>query len=289
MVNPSGRQMKLWLFPDIVKEKTKGCFTMTKKRLFPGKSVILLICLMFLAAKAFAADQLKIREYERLLLDDAGCADVEILLTRSEELSGALSLDNLTPEELLPAVRLGIFYHNLSVHGAGQGHRGYAKKAVAVLTGVHHHPDLPEELRPINDAFLGSSLALAGNEALNPVNKIKHVKDGLKYLDAAVKKYGRDSYFPLFFRANVGTALPWFFFREKTAVKDYLALADWYNREPERIPAGIMASVFLHLGDYYKSEKKLDKAVTYWRKAWQLDPDGEVGAQAKELLELFEG
>lgn len=50
-----------------------------------------------------------------------------------------------------------------------------------------------------------------------------------------------------------------------------------------------MASVFLHLGDYYKREKKLAEAVAYWRKALQLDPDGETGARAKELLELFEG
>jgi len=262
---------------------------MGRAKFFPGKTVLLIICLMVLAAKAFAVDQFKIKEYEQLLLADAGCDDPETLLTESEKLAAALSLENLTAEEFLPAVRLGIIYHNLSLHGAGQGYRGYAGKAVTVLTRVYHHPDLPEELRPISGSYLGSSLALAGDEAINPAKKIKHVKDGLKYLDATVKNYGRDSYFPLLLRANVGIALPSFFRREKAAVQDYLTLAGWYNREPERIPAGIMASVFLHLGAYYKREKKLDEAITYWRKARQLDPEGEVGARAGELLGLFEG
>lgn len=264
-------------------------FSMGKKRFFSKKPLLLITCLMVLTATAFAVDQLKIREYEELLLADAGCNDVEALLTRSKELSGSLSLENLAPEELLPAVRLGILYHNLSVNGAEQGHRGYAGKAAAVLTKVYHHPALPEELRPISGAYLGSSLALAGGEAINPAKKIKYVKDGLKYLDTTVKKHGRDSYFPLVLRANVGIALPSFFRREKTAVQDYLSLAGWYHREPERIPTGVMASVFLHLGDYYKREKKLAEAVAYWRKALELDPDGETGARAKELLELFEG
>ncbi|NLZ43532.1 MAG: hypothetical protein GX894_01600 [Clostridia bacterium] len=264
-------------------------FSMGKKRFLPKKPVLLIICLMVLTAEALAISQLKIREYEELLLADAGCNDVETLLRQSEKLSGALSPDNLAPEELLSAVRLGILYHNLSLNGAKQGYRGYARKAVTVLTKVYHHPDLPEELHPISGAYLGSSLALAGDEAINPVKKIKHVRDGLKYLDTAVKKYGRDSYFPLVLRANVGIALPSFFRREKTAVQDYLSLAGWYHREPERIPAGIMASVFLHLGDYYKKEKKLAEAVAYWRKALQLDPDGEAGARAREMLELFEG
>jgi tetratricopeptide (TPR) repeat protein len=262
---------------------------MGRERFLPGKAVLLIICLIVLAAKAFAIDQFKIKEYEEILLADAGCADLETLLTESEKLAGTLSLENLTAEEFLPAVRLGILYHNLSLLGAGEGRRGYAGKAVTVLTRVYHHPGLPEELRPISGAYLGSGLALAGGEAINPAKKIKYVRDGLKYLDTAVKKYGRDSYFPLFLRANVGIALPSFFRREKTAVQDYLALAGWYNREPERIPAGIMASVFLHLGEYYKKEKKLDEAVAYWRKARQLDPEGEAGARAKELLELFEG
>lgn len=108
-------------------------------------------------------------------------------------------------------------------------------------------------------------------------------------MDAVVKKYGRDSYYPLLLRGNVGMALPSFFNREKTAVKDFLRLEQWYNREPERIPAGIMSSVFLQLGNYYKKEKKTAEAVRYWQKAYQLDPAGEAGVQAKALLELFAG
>lgn len=262
---------------------------MTKKKLFLGKTVVLIICLTVLAAEAFVFDQLKMREYENLLLADTGCADVETLLAQSGEPNGALPLENPVPEEFLSAVRLGILYHNISLHGAEQGHRGYAEKAVKVLDGLYHNPDLPEELLPITGSYLGSSLALSGDEAINPAKKIKRVRDGLKYLDTVVKKHGKKSYFPLFFRANVGIALPWFFRQEKTAVNDFLALEEWSNREPERIPTEIMASVFLHLGDYYKKEKKLAEAVAYWRKARQYDPAGETGTRAQELLELFEG
>lgn len=262
---------------------------MKKTKSLLWKTIIFGVFLSVFTGETLALDQSRLREYETLLLVEAGYADVETLLTESEKLAAAFSLEEPSPETFFTALRLGILYHNLSLHGAGQGHRGYAQKAVTVLTGVYHHQEFPEELRPIGGAYLGSSLTLSGNEAINPVMKIKYVKDGLKYLDAAVKKYGRDSYFPLFIRANVGIALPSFFGREKTAVQDFLALADWYNREPERIPAGIMASVFLHLGDYYKKERKLAEAAVYWRKARELDPEGEVGARAKELLELFEG
>ncbi|NLW58803.1 MAG: hypothetical protein GX073_00445 [Firmicutes bacterium] len=262
---------------------------MKKKPAFFWKSVVWGIFLFVLAGSVSALDQGQLGKYETFFLADAGCHDPETLLRRSAELSGLLSPENPAPEEFLSALRLGILYHNLSLHGTEKGYRGYAEKAAGILSKLYHHPGLPEELRPISGAYLGSSLALAGGEALNPLTKIKRVKEGLKYLDAVVKKYGRDSYYPLLLRGNVGMALPSFFNREKTAVKDFLRLEQWYNREPERIPAGIMSSVFLQLGNYYKKEKKTAEAVRYWQKAYQLDPAGEAGVQAKALLELFAG
>lgn len=262
---------------------------MKKEKTLFWKTVVFGIFLIVLTGKILALDHRQLSEYETFFLADAGCNDPDTLLQRSEELSGRLSLVSPAPEDFLSALRLGIYYHNLSLHGAEKGYRGYAEKAAEVLSKLYHHPALPEELLPISGAYLGSSLALAGGEAINPLTKIKRVKDGLKYLDAVVKKYGKDSYYPLLLRGNVGMALPSFFKREKTAVEDFLRLEEWHHGEPERIPDGIMPSVFLHLGNYYKKEKRIEEAVIYWEKAYQLDPAGEVGAQAKELLQLFAG
>lgn len=262
---------------------------MRKKRSFLWKAVVFAIFMAVFSGKILALDQRQLGAYETILLADAGCNDPETLWHRSEELRGQLDLANPMPEKFLSLLRLGVLYHNLSLNSAEKGYRGYADKAAKVLSRLYHHPDLPEELRPISGAYLGSSLALAGGEATNPLTKIKRVKDGLKYLDTVVKKYGKDSYYPLLLRGNVGMALPSFFKREKTAVEDFLRLEQWYNREPQRIPAGIMPSVFLHLGNYYKKEKRIEEAIAYWRKAYELDPAGEVGAQAKALLQLFAG
>lgn len=262
---------------------------MGKNKTLLGKKVVLGILLFILGGQVFALDQGQLCAYETFFLADAGCNDPDTLLQKSEELSGRLSLANPGPEDFLSAIRLGILYHNLSLHGAEEGYRGYAEKAADLLSKLYQHPDLPEELRPISGAYLGSSLAVAGGEALNPLTKMKRVKDGLKYLDMVIKKYGKDSYYPLLLRANVGMALPSFFKREKTAVEDFLRLEEWYHREPGRIPDGIMPAVFLHLGNYYKKEKRIKDAIIYWQRAYQLDPAGEVGAQAKELLALFAG
>ncbi len=161
---------------------------MKKTKSLLWKTIIFGVFLSVFTGETLALDQSRLREYETLLLVEAGYADVETLLTESEKLAAAFSLEEPSPETFFTALRLGILYHNLSLHGAGQGHRGYAQKAVTVLTGVYHHQEFPEELRPIGGAYLGSSLTLAGNEAINPVMKIKYVRDGLKYLDAAVKK-----------------------------------------------------------------------------------------------------
>ncbi|NLY90658.1 MAG: tetratricopeptide repeat protein [Firmicutes bacterium] len=262
---------------------------MCKKRTLFWRTIVFGIFLVVFSGKILALDQKQLSAYEVFFLADAGCNDPDTLLRKSEELSGLFSPGSLAPEEFLSALRVGILYHNLSLNGAEKGYRGYAEKAAEILSRLYHHPDLPEELRPISGAYLGSSLALAGGEATNPLTKIKRVKDGLKYLDTIVKNYGKNSYYPLLLRANVGIALPAFFKREKTAVEDFLRLEQWYSREPERIPSGIMPSVYLHLGNYYKKEKKIEEAIAYWRKAYELDPAGEVGAQAKALLELFAG
>ena len=261
---------------------------MKKEKTWYWRMVVLGILIVF-SGHILAFDQNQLSTYETFFLADAGCNDPETLLRKSEELSGLLSPESPAREEFLSALRLGILYHNLSLNRAKKGYCGYAEKAAELLFKLYHHPDLPEELRPISGAYLGSSLALAGGEATNPLTKMKRVNDGLKYLDMVVKKYGKNSYYPLLLRANVGMALPDFFKREKTAVEDFLRLEEWHYREPERIPDGIMPSVFLQLGNYYKKVKKIEEAVIYWQKAYQFDPAGENGAQAKELLELFAG
>lgn len=262
---------------------------MSKRPTVCWKRVVFGILLLVAAGKIWAFDPKQLSAYESIFLTDAGCRDPESLWRRSEELKERLSPESTAPEEFVSTLRLGILYHNLSLYGAEKGYRGYAEKAAALLSALDQHPELPEELRPICRAYLGSSLALAGGEAANPLLKIKLVKEGLKYLDAAVKKYGQESYYPLLLRANVGMALPAFFKREKTAVADFLRLVEWHQREPERIPGGMMPSVYLQLGNYYKKEKRMAEAIHYWEKASQMDPEGEIGAEAQALLELFAG
>ena len=100
---------------------------MGRERFLPGKAVLLIICLIVLAAKAFAIDHFKIKEYEELFLADAGCADLETLLTESEN-GRALSLENLTAENS-PPCGWAFFITTFPCTAPGK-YRGYAGKAV---------------------------------------------------------------------------------------------------------------------------------------------------------------
>lgn len=46
-------------------------------------------------------------------------------------------------------------------------------------------------------------------------------------------------------------------------------------------------NVYFYLGDAYMNLEDFDKAKEYLQKAYQLDPDGRVGKDAKELLEIL--
>ena len=102
------------------------------------KTVACGIFLFVLSGQVFAFDQEQLRAYESLFLADTGCNDPDTLLRKSGELSGRVSLDNPAPEAFLSGIRLGILYHNLSLHGAEKGHRGYAEKAADILSKLYH-------------------------------------------------------------------------------------------------------------------------------------------------------
>jgi len=239
-------------------------------------------------APVLAMDQVQIIEYEHKLMEVMGTDKVDSLVANIAQLEKDLDKQEGLAYNL-GKIRLGIYYHNLALNGFKMGYRGFAEKSFDTFRQIHEDPGCKPELRPIVLSYLGSSRAIMGDESNNPIDKIRFVQEGVAYLDEAVNKYKDYSYIPYFIRANVCIALPDFFGKEKEAFKDYSSLEQWYQRTPERIPAGIMSVVYFNLGDYHKKQRNLRKACDYWEKAEILDPDGEIGAQAREMLELFGG
>lgn len=251
---------------------------------------IVLLGLLLLSFPAWGLEQAKIIDYENILLNDTGLSDIPKLvnaISRIEPLVIGKAKIEKNAEYYLAATRLGIYYHNVAANGLKKGYRGYSKKAYEILNKITRDPNFIEELKPIALPYLGSSRAIMGDENTNPVNKIKYVQEGAAILDEAVSKYNNISYFPLFMRGNVFVALPEFFKKDGVAFQDYRELDQWNKRDPSRIPEGVMALVYYNLGNCFKKQKKLAMAMEYWKLAYQMDPDGSTGKNAKKMLEIF--
>lgn len=224
-----------------------------------------------------------VKKYEKMLTPFIGMDDLSGIKNIADSLSKELEKKSNEPVKLL---ELAILYHNLSNYGFSKGYRGYAEKAFNILLDLYNN-EIDEALMPFVLVYLGSSRALMGNESSNPAKKIVFVKEGLKYLDRAAKQYYNITYVVPLIRGNVCISLPDFFNRQKTAWKDFRYLEKKYSEDEGSVPDGVMCNVFFNLGTLYKKEGKIEKAIEYWEKVYQLCPNTSLGKRAKFLIDIY--
>lgn len=230
----------------------------------------------------FTADPGKMALLERNLQFVTSNFDEKSLLNLEGRLAAKLAQ---FPGQEATRLQQGILYHNLSaVLGSKSG--GAAGKAVSVLEGLAGTAS--EEVKGIALGYLGSAWALSAQEATQEGDKINFVYRGFRYMDQAVEQYGEVSYFPRFLRANVAMGLPEFFEKLEVAGQDLLALEVFFKKNPGRAPMIIQSAAFNFLGDYYKKNRLMEKALESWKKAVKTDPQRMAsGRAAAESLEIY--
>jgi tetratricopeptide (TPR) repeat protein len=184
----------------------------------------------------------------------------------------------------LTKLRAGIAYHNMSAQLFKAGKTGYAKKSYEVLLGMSKDQSVPEEYAPFVLTYLGSARALMGNEDGNPMNKINFVKQGIKHLDEAVKKYKDVTPLANFIRGNVCVGLPSFFEKEQVAFEDFTYLEKLAEKTPGSVDASLLGDSYFYLGELWKKKKNVDKAMYYWKKSVEANPSGQSASEAKKRL-----
>ena len=105
-------------------------------------------------------------------------------------------------------------------------------------TAVQETFDLINKVRrifpvnPLIDAYYGSILALLGRDALDPMERLGKVHQGLKYLDKAVQQEP-DHLEIRILRGYVCYRLPEIFFHKTaTGVEDFTYLRECYQKDP---------------------------------------------------------
>jgi tetratricopeptide (TPR) repeat protein len=223
------------------------------------------------------------------LLPFFGKSDLKEILNEITSIENKLKENNLEKsEEMIAQVKLGILYHNVALNdGAKRGYKKYAQKSFETMKLINGNDGLSNVIKVYTLTFMGSSRAMMGDEDLNPINKINYVKEGIAYLDDAVKRFDRHTWVPRFYRANVCFSLPDFFEKSAAAKDDYDKLINKKRNNDNAIPDEIMAIVYLNRGKLYKKDTDIEKAIEMWKKALETAEDEDVKNEAEELLDIF--
>jgi len=78
--------------------------------------------------------------------------------------------------------------------------------------------------------------------------------------------------------AQALSMLGWAYLAAGQKTESFNALSEGINLDPK------FASLYLNLGDYYRSAEKYDQAIENYHKAYQLDADGAMGKLASERI-----
>lgn len=122
----------------------------------------------------------------------------------------------------------------------------------------------PENL--LAEAYYGSTTALIGRDAIDPMERIKKATGGLKILDKVVSKDPKNIDIRIL-RAYVSYRLPEnFFHRTATAVEDFNYLTIRYELDSGLFSDGFYEQLLYDLGMCYKRLERKREAEETWQK-----------------------
>ncbi|TCL76909.1 hypothetical protein EDC14_1001194 [Hydrogenispora ethanolica] len=135
---------------------------------------------------------------------------------------------------------------------AVQGDKQAVKEAYSLVTQIRR-PELPNHLV---EAYYGSVMTLMGRDAIDPMERLDYVRQGLKSLDKAAQNEP-DNVEIRILRGYVCCRLPEaFFHRTAMGVADFKYLIDRYQREPHIFSAKFYEQL---LRDLASAERTLER------------------------------
>lgn len=169
----------------------------------------------------------------------------------------------------------GLEYHTRCMNN----HEKCAQEAIDAFTKAYELNKNSEIL-----CWLGSSWAILGDEANNPVNKINYVMKGCEYMDEAVES-DLDNLVTRRIRAETYNALPDIFEKKDIVQKDLKYLMNIYKKTPEKYE-GVYdpAWAFYYFGQICIKNGDLSKGKKYVAAAKKIVKDNELEKEIDKIL-----
>ncbi len=134
------------------------------------------------------------------------------------------------------------------------------KKAVKLAYDIFLNLRDTEPNNALIEAYYGSTLALLGRDASQPLEKADKAQEGLDALNQAISKDPNHKEIRML-RSNVCLRLPESFFQcSKTAVEDISFLLDRYQKNPSYLTNNQVNELIEDLRTAYKNMGKPDEA-----------------------------
>jgi tetratricopeptide (TPR) repeat protein len=132
-------------------------------------------------------------------------------------------------------------------------------------------------------ALLGSTFTMKGRDAFWPGTKLSLVKEGLKMMDAAVKR-APDDFHVRMTRAMNNVHMPGFLDREETARDDLAWLWERTQASPGTYPERTRQRIALFYGVALRKLNDTAKAAVVWREGIAIDPTSPLAAEIEQHL-----
>ncbi|MEF3307207.1 tetratricopeptide repeat protein [Paenibacillus sp. GYB003] len=121
------------------------------------------------------------------------------------------------------------------------------------------------------EAYYGSSLALMGRDAAQPLERAEKAQHGLDALDRAVSMDPNRKEIRML-RANVCVRLPELYFQSsKIAIEDFNYLLERYKANPEYLTKKQVGDILKNLSTAYQNAGKPDQAKATLQRLAKLD------------------
>lgn len=184
-----------------------------------------------------------------------------------------------TPADIPVLIQLGQLCHKIVAMGKNDQ---YMKKGENYLKKVLEYD--PNNALAL--VWYGSLMTLKGRDSWLPWQKLKHVEDGCKVMDNAVKN-SPDNLTVRYIRARNNLSLPLFFHRIDTAIVDLNYIIK--NAKSDTNMSGVpsLEYVYMDLALAYQNAGKLDKSIEIWEKVVKEYPDSEISEEAQGYLEKY--
>lgn len=134
--------------------------------------------------------------------------------------------------------------------------------------------------------WYGSLMTIKGRDSWLPWEKLKHVENGCKLMDKAVRNEPHNLSVR-YIRARNNLSLPLFFQRIDTAITDLNYIIRHFP--PDTSIPGIPSLDYLYmdLAEAYKNAGKLEESMTIWKSVAENYPNTKASEEARNNLKRY--